>query len=302
MGWGNVQREHRRDRLRWSSVDLNVATAVGAAQLPAGSLLWYAHVTSGEDYGGGHAPIGLVCLFLLAPLWMPFLGLLHACVQTMPAATLARLTADRVRGPEWGRHLVWAAVLGVVWAVPAALLWGSFVGTAVVFATLGILPVLGVRHLRRRARGWGCLGLWLASALASLGLSGLAFGGAVLAAYTGLIEQYEPPKLSLQQLTGAWRGEGGTVLRLHPDGRAELTALPTESESRDWLDDPPFAVCDGTGTWHPERENRDAVAVRPGGGCGQQTNWTIGGTKDRPELFVLFGDPDAGDLRILTRD
>lgn len=56
--------------------------------------------------------------------------------------------------------------------LPAALLWGPFVVTAVVFATLG-------------------MGLWLDSALASPGLFGFVFGGAVLATYTGLIEQYE---------------------------------------------------------------------------------------------------------------
>jgi hypothetical protein len=67
-----------------------------------------------------------------------------------------------------------------------------------------------------------------------------------------------------------------------------------------------FTVCHGTGTWSPGRDgplhspDRDGVLVRPGGDCGQETYWTIGGSERDPELFVLFGDPDSGDLRILT--
>jgi hypothetical protein len=73
-------------------------------------------------------------------------------------------------------------------------------------------------------------------------------------------------------------------------------------------------VCDGTGTWSLDMEgreelwsgqgaeDRDGVVVRLDGGCGEQTYWTIGGTEREPELFVLFGDPDAGDLRILKQD
>ncbi|MEU5583270.1 hypothetical protein ABZ791_37605 [Streptomyces huasconensis] len=34
---------------------------------------------------------------------------------------------------------------------------------------------------------------------------------------------------------------------------------------------------------------------------GQEAYWTIGGTELKPELFVLFGDPDAAELRITTR-
>ncbi|MGX1513116.1 hypothetical protein RKD44_004404 [Streptomyces collinus] len=33
-----------------------------------------------------------------------------------------------------------------------------------------------------------------------------------------------------------------------------------------------------------------------------ETHWTIGGSEQDPELFALFGDPDAGDLLILAQD
>ncbi|CAM5299170.1 hypothetical protein STENM327S_05630 [Streptomyces tendae] len=41
--------------------------------------------------------------------------------------------------------------------------------------------------------------------------------------------------------------------------------------------------------------------MRLDGDCGEATHWRIGGSEQAPELFALFGDPDAGDLLILTR-
>ncbi|MFG2724401.1 hypothetical protein [Streptomyces canus] len=60
-----------------------------------------------------------------------------------------------------------------------------------------------------------------------------------------------------------------------------------------------------TGTWlldDKRAHDRAGVVVRLDGGCGQETYWRIGGTESEPELFLPFGDPDAPDLRILTRD
>jgi hypothetical protein len=311
MGWGDIRREVGRARSAWDSVTVHAAAGVGAAQLPAAALISYVEVATGDDYGsGGGVALGLACLLLLAPLYLPFLGLLHACVQTLPAAVLARLTIRRVRGREWVWHLAWAAVLGVVWAAVAAVLWGWPFGiTAAVFASLGFLPVFGVAYFRRssrsRERAWGCSGTWIVSAGVSFVLFVVVFGGAVLATETGIVEEYEPPRLSAGQLTGVWRDEDGAVLRLHSGGRAELAALPTQSEHMDWLADPPYTVCEGTGTWEPVRKGedveRDGVGLKVDSGCGKPTLWRIGGTEDDPELFVLFGDPDAGDLRILTR-
>ncbi|MEV7884481.1 hypothetical protein ACWD3I_04385 [Streptomyces sp. NPDC002817] len=311
MGWGDIRRELGRARRAGDPVAVNAAAAVGAAQLPAALLIGYVGVTTGDDYGGSGSAFGLVCLFLLAPLWMPFLGLLHACAQTLPAAVLARYTVRRVRGPEWVWHLAWAALLGVVWAGVVAVPGGlPFAATAAVLAALGILPVLGVAYFRRsdrsRERAWGCAGTWILSAGVSFVLFMVVFGGAVLATETGIVKEYEPPELSAGQLAGVWRGEDGSVLRLHPGGRAELTALPTVSENDDWFADPPYTVCAGTGAWELVRGDKDAdrdgVGLRIDGGCGTPTLWTIGGTGREPELFVLFGDPDAGALRILTRD
>ncbi|MFE3853795.1 hypothetical protein ACFXPN_21965 [Streptomyces griseorubiginosus] len=307
MGWGN-----RR---------LNEAAAVCAMQFPAIGLAWWIRGQLGDDYAyggayGAFALFALACLLAVAPLVLPVLGLAHAVLQVLPAEALAREAARRTRGPVWAWHLGLTAVLGVVWAGLALLLWDwPFTVTAPLFAALGVLPVLGLGWLRRRTRGfWG---VWLPALFASVGLFLLVFLGGVLATVTGILEEYEPPKLSAAQLTGVWRGEEGAVLRLGTGGRADLTALPAEtapgsaSASDEPYGDPPFAVCDGTGTWRLDAkggydpyadgpEGRPGVVVRPADGCGQETYWRIGGTEAKPELFVPFGDPDAPDVRILT--
>ena len=68
----------------------------------------------------------------------------------------------------------------------------------------------------------------ISALFASVGLFLLVFLGGVLATVTGILEEYEPPKLSAAQLTGVWRGEEGAVLRLGTGGRADLTALPAD--------------------------------------------------------------------------
>ena len=298
----------------WGSEQFNEAAAVCAAQSPAIGLIWWIGDQLGDDYayGGAYgflALFALACLLAVAPLVLPVLGLLHALVQVLPAEALARRAARRARGPVWAWHLGLTSVLGVAWAALALLLWDwPFATTAPLLAALGVLPVLGLGWLRGRTRSlWG---IWLPALFASVGLFLLVFVGGVLATVTGIVEEYEPPVLSAEQLTGVWRGEEGAVLRLRADGRAELTGLPAETESGDPYADPPFAVCDGTGTWLLDDkggydpygngpEGRPGVVVRPDGGCGQETYWRIGGTGSAPELFVPFGDPDAPDVRIL---
>ncbi|AVH61362.1 hypothetical protein C4B68_22760 [Streptomyces dengpaensis] len=292
-----------------------MATAAGAAQLPGAFILWWIVAsTVSDDYNAGYGgAFGLLCLFVLAPLYLPVLGLLHAAAHTMPATVLAR----RAPGPRWARHLLGTALLGVFWAAVTALLWdGPFLATAVSLAALGVLPALAVAYARRRARvtgqPWGLFGAWWRAALAVPVLCVAAFGGGALATVTGLIEEYEPPVLSAARLTGEWHGDDGAVLRLRSGGRAEVTRLPAEGEFAFGADEV-YVRCDGYGTWQLDREGRydtytgkgpeerDGVVVRLDGGCRQETYWTIGGTEHEPELFVRFGDPDAGELWILAK-
>lgn len=303
-----MEREHRPDGSVTAFAELNTAAAIAAAQLPAVWLLWWVvEITGHDDYGIGYGgAFLLLCLLLVAPLILPVLGLLHAVAHLGPAGALARLAARCLRGPRWAWHLLCATAVGVAWAALTAVLWGRpFLSTAAVLAALGVLPVLGLAYARARARAkgraWGIWGVWLRSALLSVVLFMLAMVIAVPATVMGLIEEYEPPKLSAGQLAGVWRGEDGAVLRLHGAGRVQASRLPAGSASGDW-DADPVDVCEGSGSWSPGRKDgRDAVVVRLDGGCGPETYWTIGGTERDPELFVLFGDPDAADVRILRR-
>ncbi|MEU0738311.1 hypothetical protein [Streptomyces sp. NPDC006134] len=320
MGWGDMRRRLRDAGPAWSYDETYTAAAVCAGQLPAAGLIWWVVSSTGDDYGVGYGgAFGLACLVLFAPLYLPFLGLLHTVLHIAPAALLARAAGRRVPGPEWVRHLTGAALVASAWAALAdAVGAGGFAATAVGLTALGVLPVLALAYVRRRGRApgraWGCWGVWFRAGGAAVALFAVAFGGLLAADRMGLIDAYEPPVLSAAQLAGTWRGEDGAVLRLDPGGRAGLSRLPERSGSSEAWADGTFAVCDGTGTWSLDREGRadpypedgpgerDGVVVRPGGGCGEDTYWTIGGTERRPELFVLFGDPDAGELHILTRD
>jgi hypothetical protein len=237
----------------WENRGIDEDAVVCAAQLPAIGLIWWIREQLGDDYAYGGAYgvftlFALACLLVLAPLVLPVLGLLHAVVQVLPAELLAHRAARRTRGPVWAWHLTLTAVLGVAWAALALLLWNwPFTTTAPLFAAVGVVPVLGLAWLRGRTRGrWA---VWRAALFASVGLFLLVFVGGVLATVTGIVEEYEPPVLSTGQLTGVWRGEDGAVLHLRAGGRAELTALPAETESADPYADSPFAVCDSTGTW-----------------------------------------------------
>lgn len=297
MGWGKRQRS-----------GLYAAAAVAAGQIPVVWLAWLFGEQTEDDYGHGLNSLGIVCVLIFAPLMLSVAGLIQAALQAAPAFRLARFAAARARGPLWVWCVACGALLGVGWAAVGAVLGGRpFVGTALLSGALGVLPVLGMTCIRRRPR-WGFWKILFRTGLASCLVFVLVGVGGAVASATGLIKEYEPPVLSAERLTGVWRDGEDAVLRLHPGGRAEFTGLPTETDIDNWSDGQYFAVCDGTGTWSLKRENpdgwvedRDGVSLTLDGECGQRTYWTIGGTEHEPELYVLFGDPDAGDLRILTR-
>jgi hypothetical protein len=319
MGWADAARKPGRGGLKWADADLNAAAAVCVAQLPAiAALSWLGTLNDDDPYGAGYdSAFGLACLLLFAPLLLWVLGRLHAAVHTMPAATLARLTMRRVGGPEWVWHLVFVGVLAAVWSVVGAALGGwPFLVGALWVGGFGVLPALGVAYVRGRTRTTGRAPrgrrIWLGSVLGSIGVSVVVVVAGTVAQSTGLIKEYEPPKLSAGQLAGVWRGGHGAVLRLGTGGRAGLTKVAAEPGDRDPVTTE-FAVCGGTGTWFLDTDGvhdhysengpgaRDGVVVTVPG-CGDATFWTIGGSEDEPELYVLFGDPDSGDLRRLTRD
>ncbi|MFJ9740603.1 hypothetical protein [Streptomyces sp. NPDC101166] len=305
MGWASVRRGAGSG---WAGPESTAAVAAGAAQLPAVFALLFWQALATDPYGAGLGPaFGLLCLFLFAPVLLPVLGLLHAWAQILPGAVVADVVLRRVPWPRWARRLLGVTLAGAVWAGGGAVWAGlSFPVTVACLAALGVVPVLAMEYARVRPKSdWG---LWWRAAGASVVLFVLALVGGPVATAVGLIEEYEPPALSVERVAGVWRGEDGAVLELLPGGRAELTRMPGEPSFRTTAD---FAVCDGAGSWRLEPGRvRDSVVVRLAvdgagegeDGCREETVWSSGGTERSPELFVFFGDPDSSSPRILRRD
>ncbi|EST27616.1 hypothetical protein M878_24530 [Streptomyces roseochromogenus subsp. oscitans DS 12.976] len=280
---------------------------MNAAQLPAAGVLWLISTLGQDEYGAGvGGAFGVGCLLIFAPLLLPLLGLFVSVLLTLPALALTRSALRRFDGPEWAWRLAGAVAGAVGWGAVTTTLWHwPFVTTVADLTALGLLPALGITYVRTRS--WSSWGLWWRSAVVCAGLFALALGGGVLATVTGLIKAYEPPRLTPAQLAGVWRGENGAELRLEPGGRASARRLPTQPVGHDWTADDyqSYVVCAGPGTWEPDpgtdHQDRAGVLVHLDGDCGLDTHWSVSGTEDAPRLFVLFGDPDAGTLRILDR-
>ncbi|MGW5786017.1 hypothetical protein ACWEWK_18730 [Streptomyces sp. NPDC003757] len=294
MGWGarpGAETVRGTRAGEWSR-----AAALCAGQLPVLWLAWWFVTVAGtDDYGyGGGGYLGIICV----PVVLPFLGLAHATVQIMPAVALSRLVPHRLWEPEWAWRLVGSAAVGACWFALGHAVWGWSLAVLPWFAGAGVLPVLGLAALRRRT--WGAWRSWLLSAVA-----GFLLFVTVVPIGEVLVDDYEPPRLSAARVAGDWHGAHGSVLRLDPGGEARLTRLPVQAGDAEEGD---LSLCDGSGTWTFERDDefmdtdRDGVLLHVDGACGGRTYWTIGGTEQDPELFVSFGDPDGGDLRILTRD
>ncbi|AZM53869.1 hypothetical protein DMA15_15870 [Streptomyces sp. WAC 01529] len=266
-----------------------------------------------DNYGAGGPALGLACAVLFAPLLLPVVGLLHSAAVTLPADRLGRLAAARLgRGPQWAWSLACLLPVGAAWAGCFAALGVPFSGPALWIAASGVLPALNIAYCRRRAERLGrpLRKVWILSGLASLGACALLFATALVGTATGLIKEYEPPRLSVEQFTGVWRGDGGASLRLYGSGRAVFDGLPYEGGTGSSYDTERLARCDGGGTWtvgSAPYGDRPAVVLEAeaeAGGCGDgdAQAWTVGGTEARPELFVLLGHPDSPDIVRLARD
>ncbi|MFI7344170.1 hypothetical protein ACIBUY_40280 [Streptomyces sp. NPDC050085] len=281
-----------------------MAAAVGAAQWPAiGLTAWVVKTTTENDYGqtlgGGLAAVGLLCVLVFSPPVFVLLGRLQAAAQVRPALALADLARRRMRGPVWMWRGLALLGVGLVWAVlPTALHLWSYATSALMCTAIGVLPALGA--VRGRRKPYGRRGLWLRSVLGGAGLAALALGGLIGASVTGLLREYEPPKLTNAQLVGVWRGDGAE-LRLTADRRAELSDVPYAYVwERDEVE-----RCDGSGIWLPGTSGgggrlEQGVEVEVSS-CGDGVIWTVGGTAEHPELYVPFGDLDTPDVRILRR-
>ncbi|MFF5065531.1 hypothetical protein [Streptomyces sp. NPDC000460] len=62
--------------------------------------------------------------------------------------------------------------------------------------------------------------------------------------------------------------------------------------------------CSGHGTWKPleaARGHRAGVDLAIPDCQDASLSWKVAGTEEHPELFVLMGDPDAGETAVLSK-
>ncbi|AWZ04930.1 MULTISPECIES: hypothetical protein [unclassified Streptomyces] len=299
--WNHVVTAQQPQKPAWSGIAPGAET-VGGAQLYCAVLYWQLTGMSEEPYGRGFGH-GIAVLFWLAvmvvgsPLVVVLLGNLHSILFTTPVMELSNAAGVRSKYPAPWWALPVLGALAAVYAAPVALLNdSSYAATWLWLAAYGLLPV-GVAVFARmrqvpraKVRKWAVLP---------------AVAGAIAAFYLGAVAPaYQPPVLERADYIGEWAGDG---IRLELGAQGEVVAkrLPvstwTPGEGTEVV-----TVCSGNGTWTPQEEDRlqRAGVVLEMPDCtarGTELRWDVAGTAREPELFVLIGDPDAGDLRVLHK-
>ncbi|WP_455351139.1 hypothetical protein [Streptomyces sp. SYSU K217416] len=280
------------------------ATPAAVGQLVVACLIWLMSPT-GDPYGRSPGGFGVLlvmgCLCLAAPVVLPAAGYMQAMLYAAPAAGVGRVLARRLPGPGllWG--LVAAAGLSGLLALPVSLFRGvPYLRAWGWLALFGVLPALSVALFHNRTVTEKAIRKRIALVTGVVVLAVLWAG--VIGLATGHLSGYEPPKLSRDDLVGVWHGqhEAG-AMRLESGGRAVVSGVPYEAEENRFAD--PAPRCTGEGTW----EHRSATTYQRAGvdvtvtGCAGLGGWEVAGSDARPELFVLVGDPDAGDVRVLRK-
>lgn len=286
-------REVRRER-DWGAIAPGAET-VAAGQFLVGTLFWQltsmAEEPYGRGYGGGIAVLfGLAFMVVVLPPLMLGAGWVHSTLFTTPVMELSNAAGVRTRlpAPWWAPPAL--GLLAAVYAAPVALLTGApYAATCGWIAAAGVLPVGVAVFARMRRRTKASVRRWTPGPVVV----------AVVAVFAvGLTwPPYAPPALERADYVGAWTGDG---VRLELDGQGAATAEKLlVVDGLDVVD-----RCSGHGTWKPAEA---AGAYRAGvllsvAQCeGASLRWELAGTAERPELFVLVGDPDDGDVRVLRK-
>ncbi|MFC9946398.1 hypothetical protein [Streptomyces pratensis] len=256
-----------------------------------------------DEYGRPPgAPLGLLCLLVFAPPLLLFLGAVHTFVMTMPADLLARAAARRANGALWQWQCGCVLALGAVYAAALAEAGAPYLYSWASVSASAVLPLLGVAWFHRgewrRGRPYSRGDVWFRVLPAGFLLAVTAVVACGVALATGAVGAYEAPHPAQEAMPGVWTSEeGGAEVRLQEGGGAVFSGVPYEGWEQE-------GSCDGTGTWrYVPTDGATGGTVEfdvVGEDCPLGT-WTVGGTDERLELYALFGDPDAGDVRILVK-
>lgn len=285
----------------WSGIAPGAETVAGGQFMAAG-VFWqiatFAEVADdpyGRGYGGGiGALFGLIFICVVLPLLAFAVGWVHSTLVTIPVMELSNAAGvcTRIPAPWWALPIL--AALSAVYAAPVALLASApYAATCGWLVTAGVLPVAVAVYARMRQRTKSSVRRWM------LGVAAVAVVGAFVAgsAWPSRSAPYRPPVLSHGDYVGVWTGDG-VRLELDAQGSATAEKLPVDDG---------FEVvdrCSGHGTWEPRAADRlyRAAVVLAVPECGKASLvWELAGTAAEPELFVLIGDPDSGDVRVLRK-
>lgn len=294
-----VERSKERD---WSGIAPGAET-VAAGQFAVAAVFWQATAFAdvmddpyGRGYGGG---IGILFWLVVMGFALPLVafaaGWVHSTLVSVPVMELSNAAGLRTRIPAPWWALPVLAALGAVYAAPVALLTGApYAATWGWLAAAGVLPVVVAVHGRLRRRTKASVRRW---ALWTAGVAVVAAfaGGLAWPASSGA--PYEPPVLARADYIGVWTGDG-VRLELDARGAAMAEKLPVDDG---------FEVvdrCSGHGTWESREADdlhRAGVALAVPECANASLVWALAGTAQEPELFVLIGDPDGGDVRVLRK-
>ncbi|MCX5406453.1 hypothetical protein OHA37_21575 [Streptomyces sp. NBC_00335] len=285
-----------RNKRSWSGIAPG-AEAVAGAQFLVAMVLWWVSPGESDAYGVGYGTfaIGLFLEVAVACAFLPPLsfvaGWVHGTLFTIPVMELSHAAGVRTRIPASRWALPVLALLAGLYAAPVALLARtSYVATWGWTAAAGVLPVGVAVYARMRRRTKLRVRLW------TLAATLIAVPTALLAGF--VMPPYEPPALERSDYVGVWTGSG-VSLELDAQGGAMAQTLPVEDGLHE------VDTCSGRGTW--ERAAGSSGGDGPGvvlsvAECEEaRLYWQVAGTADEPQLFVLIGDPDGGDVRVLRK-
>ncbi|MCJ0873529.1 hypothetical protein [Streptomyces sp. AP-93] len=291
----------------WSGIAPGAGT-VAAAQFLVAALFWWVSPGQSDAYGVGYGTfaIGLILEVALGCIVLPPLSLaagwVHGALFTTPVMMLSHAVGvhARIPAPRWAGPVL--VLLAGLYAAPVALVTRtSYVTTWGWIAAAGVLPVGVAVYARMRQRTKLRVRLW------TLAATVIAVPAAFAAGF--LMPPYQPPVLERADYVGVWTG-GGVELELDAQGVATAEGLPVDNGFDE------AGRCSGRGTWeHAAGTTADGTTAdrTTAGGYGAgvvlsieecekaSLSWDVAGTAEHPQLFVLIGDPDGGDVRVLRK-
>ncbi|MET9859575.1 hypothetical protein ABZY93_09655 [Streptomyces smyrnaeus] len=288
----------------WTAVWLTGAVALSAEGALALVVYFLAGLRDEHYFAFGiSAYVGYLLAAVVTVVMLGLTGLIGSAAAVLPVVQLSRWSARRTGRAETMRWYLaacgaFAAAAAVCAGVPTALLGGGWtvLPLVLVAAFLGLVPAVLCARAVTVLRGTGArFGLTGVVFVCGLTLSAVVLVGGLAAYGTGLIQEYQPPRLTAAKLVGTWADEQGGTLTLRADGTAVAHDLEVHTAKAAYGGEAP-EQCSGSGSWardaSPSGTPQLDLSVS---GCLEGVGWQFGGTEEQPSLYYWIGDPDSLD-------